>query len=337
MSERATNKSDNSPSKIVSHVRAFREARTILTAFELDLFTIIGKGGKSSEEIARKAGTDGRATDRLLNALAASGYVDKKGGKFSNTALSFRYLVRGEPEYMGGLMHQADLWHTWSTLTDAVRAGSSVLSRGPVNAKDGRWLESFIAAMHMRATHQAPAIAKLIDMTGVGRILDVGGGSGIFSMAFVRSAEGLNSVVFDLPDVVELTRMYVESEKLSSRIAVAAGDYTIDTLGTGFDLVFMSAVIHSNSVDTNKKLFRKAFGALNPGGRLIVLDFIMDQDRLSPAEGAYFSLNMLVGTPEGDTFTESEIRGWMEEAGFSDVERTATGFGTDLMSGSKRR
>lgn len=337
MSEQTIAGGENiSRSKIMNTVYAFREARAMLTAYELGLFTIIGGGQKSSEEIARKAGTDGRATDRLLDALAASGYINKKEGEFSNTPLSSRYLVKGKPEYMGGLMHQADLWHTWSTLTDAVRSGSSVISRSPVNLSDHRWLESFIAAMHMRARHQAPEIVELIDLTGVKRVLDVGGGSGIFSMAFVRSLEGLNSVVFDLPNVTELTRRYIESEKLSDRITVSAGDYTTDPLGTGFDLVFMSAVIHSNSVDTNKRLFRKAFDALNPGGRLVVLDFIMDGDRVSPAVGAYFSLNMLVGTPEGDTYTESEIRGWMGNIGFKDVGRIETEFGTDLMSARKK-
>lgn len=331
-----SNKSNVSPSKITESVFAFRVARVILTAYELDLFTIIGNGHKSSGEIARHAGTDSRATDRLLNALSASGYLRKKDGKFSNTPLAARYLVKGEPDYMGGLMHQASLWNTWSTLTDAVRVGSSVLSRGPVDEREDDWLESFIAAMHTRARRQAPAVVELINLRGVRRVLDVGGGSGVFSMAFVRANKNISAVVFDLPNVTTLTRSYIESENLRSRVDVTQGDYTTDPLGSGFDLVFMSAVIHSNSPDTNRQLFAKAYDALNPGGRLVVLDFIMDDDRVSPAVGAYFSLNMLVGTAEGDTFTESEIREWMKNSGFAGIRRTATRFGTDLMIGKKR-
>jgi SAM-dependent methyltransferase len=324
-----------SSQRITDTVYAFREARVLLTAFELDIFTVIGDEPKSSEEIARRAGTNPRATDRLLNALCASGYLRKKPGLFSNALLASRFLVRGKPEYLGGLMHQVHLWDTWSTLSEAVRSGTRALERGPSSERGTNWLEAFIAAMHMRAMHQAPAIVKLIDLKNVSRVLDVGGGSGAFSFAFVRAKKGLSATVFDLTGVVRLTQGYIEAESLGNSISVAAGDYTVDGLGKGFDLVFMSAIIHSNSARTNRELFGKAFEALNPGGRLVVSDFIMNEDRTSPAMGAYFSLNMLVGTAEGDTYTESEVRGWMEEAGFKKVSRTKTEMGADLLTGTK--
>ena len=329
-------KSDISPSAIMDSVYAFREARVLLTAFELDLFSHLGDGWKSSEEAALMAQTNPRATDRLLNALCASGFLAKKKGKFSNTPLTSRFLVKGKPDYLGGLMHQVSLWNTWSTLTNAVRRGSSVVVREPAAGSGVNWLEAFIAAMHMRAAHQAPAIVKLIDLKGVKRVLDVGGGSGVFSMAFVRLRKGISAVVFDLPNVINLTKGYIDAENLGNLISVVGGDYTVDPLINGFDLVFMSAIIHSNSTEINKQLFRKAFEALNPNGRLIVLDYIMNDDRTSPAAGAYFSLNMLVGTREGDTFTESEVRAWMEEAGFKKISKMKTQFGTSLLTGIKK-
>lgn len=328
-------KKNQSPSAIMEAVYAFREARILLTAFELDLFTIIGDERKTSGEIARAAGTDVRATDRLLNAVCASGYLVKSDGKFSNTPLTAGCMVRGRPGYLGGLMHHVSLWDTWSTMTDAVRTGTLGRRRGTINESGEEWLEAFISAMHMRATRQAPEIVKLIDLKGVNRVLDVGGGSGAFSMAFVRAKEDIKAVVFDLPNVVKLTQRYIDAENLGNRIAVTEGDYTSDALRNGFDLVFMSAVIHSNSSDTNSALFKKAFNALNRNGRLVVLDFIMNEDRTSPAVGAYFSLNMLVGTSDGDTYTESEIRGWMENAGFGGIARTNTPFGTDFITGTK--
>ena len=188
----------------------------------------------------------------------------------------------------------------------------------------------------MRATRQAPAIVKLISLKEVKRVLDVGGGSGVFSMAFVRARKGITAVVFDLPNVINLTKSYIDAENLGNLISVAGGDYTVDPLVNGFDLIFMSAIIHSNSPEINKQLFRKAFEALNPDGRLVVLDYIMNDDRTSPMAGAYFSLNMLVGTPEGDTYTESEVRGWMEDVGFKNISKMKTQFGTDLLIGMKR-
>jgi SAM-dependent methyltransferase len=325
-----------SPSTIMDSVYAFREARVLLTAFELDLFSLLGDGWKSSEEAAQLAETNPRATDRLLNALCASGYLVKKKGEFSNTPLTSRFLVKGEPDYLGGLMHQVSLWNTWSTLTDAVRMGSSVVVRDPVSGHGVDWLEAFIAAMHMRAIRQAPAIVRLINLKGVKRVLDVGGGSGVFSMAFVRARKGITAVIFDLANVARLTKAYIDAENLGNLISVVGGDYTMDPLVSGIDLVFMSAVIHSNSSEINRRLFRKAFEALNPEGRLVVLDYIMNGDRTSPAVGAYFSLNMLVGTREGDSYTESEVRGWMEDAGFKKISKTKTQFGTDLMTGRRR-
>jgi SAM-dependent methyltransferase len=154
-------------------------------------------------------------------------------------------------------------------------------------------------------------------------------------MAFARARRGITAVVFDLPDVVPLTRGYIQAEGLSAEVETTAGDYLRDPIGTGYDLVFMSAVIHSNSPDENRLLFRKAAEALVPGGRLVVVDFLMEEDRSGPPQAALFALNMLVGTPAGDTYTESEVRSWMAEAGFRDMRRIDSATGTNLVIGTK--
>ena len=332
----ANEKEDLSPSRILETVYRFRDARVLLTAFELDVFTAIGNSPRSAAELSQALKTNERATDRLLDALCGMGILKKKHGKFSNTSLSARFLVEGNPDYMAGLMHSVHLWRTWSTLTDAVRAGTTVVQREAVNERGVNWLDAFIAAMHMRAYKQAPALVKLLDLRGVRRVLVVGGGSGAYSMAFVRAKKEIHATVFDLPNVVPLTSGYIESEKLADRISTVAGDYEVDSLGTGFDLVFLSAIIHSNSVDINKQLVRKAYDALNPNGQLVIQDHVMDEDRTAPLAGTFFALNMLVGTRAGDTFTESEIRSWMEEAGFKNIRRKDDPVSTGLMMGRKK-
>jgi SAM-dependent methyltransferase len=321
---------------ILDTVYAFRSARVLLTAYELGVFTAIGDSSKAAAEVAVLIKANEGATDRLMNALCGMGLLKKKSGKFSNTPLSARFLVEGKPDYLAGLMHSAHLWRTWSTLTDAVRAGTSVAQREVVNERGVNWLDAFIAAMHMRAYKQAPALVKLLDLRGVRRVLDVGGGSGAYSMAFVRAKKGMNATVFDLPNVVPLTSRYIETEKLADKISTVAGDYEVDSLGTGFDIVFLSAIIHSNSVDVNEQLVKKAYEALNPNGQLVIQDHIMDEDRTGPLAGALFSLNMLVGTQSGTTFTESEIRSWMEKAGFRNIRRKDNLVTTGLMIGRKR-
>ena len=323
-----------SPRNIMEMASAFQRSRVLLTAYELDIFSALGENRKSAADVAGRIDTDERATDRLMNALCAIGLLEKQDGKFSNTPLSSRFLVPDSPEYLSGLMHTAHLWPTWSTLTQAVRQGRSVDTQ-QINERGDAWLEAFIAAMHARAQAHAPAIADMLDLSGVSRVLDVGGGSGVYAMAFVRAGTGATATVFDLPNVIPLTARYIAEAGLSDRMDTVTGDYTADDLGTGFDLVFLSAIVHINSYDQNQALIRKCANALNPRGQVVVQDFIMDDGRTSPAFGAFFALNMLTGTDAGDTYTESEVRAWMETAGLSDVARKPTGFGADLVIGKK--
>jgi len=323
-----------SPDSIGEIARAFQRSRVLLTAYELELFTALGEESKSAIEVADMLGTDGHATERLMNALCAIGILEKKKGKFSNTPLASRFLIKGKPDFMAGMMHLVNLWDTWSTLTQAVRHGKSILDKH-VNETGEKWLSAFIAAMHARAYNQATALVDMLELSDVSRVLDIGGGSGAHSMAFVRARQGIRSRVFDLPNVISLTKNYIEQESLSDKVETAVGDYNIDNLGSGFDLVFLSAIIYSNAIEENRKLIRKCSKALNPGGQVVVQDFIMDEDRTSPPLGALFSLNMLVGTESGDTYTESEVRMWMEAANLSNIIRKDTAFGTTLIIGRK--
>lgn len=322
------------PRPLMELATAFQRSRPLLTAFELGLFTVINEEERTSEEAAAALGTDPRATDRLMNALTALGLLEKRQGTFRNAPLAATFLVKGRPGYLAGLGHTNHLWDTWSQMTDVVRAGHPT----DIDATADRgedWLRPFIAAMHARASQTAAAAVGLLDLEGVNRVLDVGGGSGAYAMAFARARRGISAVVFDLPNVVPLTRMYVAQAGLAAEVSTVSGDYLTASLGEDFDLVFMSAVIHSNAVDDNRLLFRKAAQALNPGGRLVVQDFLMNEERDGPLMPALFALNMLVGTPEGDTFTESEVRAWMEEAGFHAIERKDTAHGTSLVIGRR--
>jgi len=311
---------------------AFQESRVLLTAHELGLFTAVGAGKHTSSGIASLLGTDPRATDRLMNALCAMGLLAKENGRFSNSQAALQYLVSESPGYIGGLMHTVHLWDTWTTLTEAVRTGTCVPLRG-FNERGDEWLTAFISAMHDRAVRQAPAVVGGIDLTNVTRVLDVGGGSGAYAMAFARAKEGLSATVFDLPNVIPLTRSFIEREGLARRVNTVSGNYLRDDLGAGFDLVFLSAIIHSNSPSENAGLMLKCARALRPGGSVVVQDFIMDEERVAPSHGALFALNMLVGTDAGDTYTEAEVSGWLTAAGLSGVSRRGTPFGTSQIVG----
>jgi SAM-dependent methyltransferase len=317
-------------------VSSFQQSRALLTAYEVGLFTSLEDRARSSAEAADALKTDPRATDRLMNVLVAMGLLTKSGDRYRNGSFAARYLVRDSPEYMAGLMHSVHLWRTWSTLTDAVRAGHAVTERDP-GAAGGVWREAFIAAMHSRASQHAPTVVASLDLTGVARVIDVGGGSGAFATAFVRAKCDLRATVFDLPDIVPITRRYVDEDGFADRIDIVTGDLTRDELGRGFDLVFISAIVHSFPPDENRRLMKKSAAALNPGGQVVVQEFLMNDDRTGPLSAALFALNMLVATPAGDTYTESEVRSWMTDAGFGAIERRDMPFGTGLVIGRLSR
>jgi predicted O-methyltransferase YrrM len=315
-------------------VYGFRRSRIILTAFELGLFPKLADKSMSSERLAKIIGADARATDRLLNALCVLGLVKKNNGEFANTRIACDFLVAGEPQFMAGLTHTASQWQTWHTLSQAVRRGTSVMDR-KAGSGSGKKLQGFIAAMHERASAQAPGIVKLLDLENVSRILDVGGGSGAYAMALARAKKSIRAVVFDLPEVLPLTRNYVRQAGLLSRCDFIGGDFHCDDWGKGYDLVLLSAIVHMNSPEENQRLIARAAKSLRRGGQLVIQDFIMRPDRTRPAAGAFFALSMLVTTAKGDTFTAGEVSGWMRAAGLKKIVHQATPFDASLLIGRK--
>lgn len=308
------------PNTIREFAASFQKSRILLSGFELDIFTAIAESGSSNDQIAKHLLLDEHACERLLNALVSLGFLDKKNSLFFNTTESFTFLSKKSPDYLGGLMHSNHLWNTWSNLTQVVKTGISA-HPSEINVRGEEWLFSFISAMHDRAKKQAPQQLKNIDLAGVLSALDVGGGSGAYSMEFVSKKTDIEATVFDLPNVIPITKKFLYKEGFSDKIKTHSGDYTTDNLPKGFDLVFMSAIIHSNPLEINRDLIKKCFDSLNKKGRIIIQDWIMNNDRTQPLAGAVFAINMLVGTEAGDCFTEEEVTGMLIGAGFKNISK----------------
>lgn len=322
------------PDELMRTMRAFQESRVLLTALELDVFTALGSGA-TAPDVAKRLKTDPRATEMLLNALVSMELLSKSGGRFSNTPDTAKFFAAGSPHNARlAMMHTVHLWDTWSTLTDCVRAGTSVTRlEEPTHGDD--WTEAFIAAMHYLAPGTAPSVIEAVGLQGVRRMLDLGGGSGAYSIAFAQASPQLQIEILDLPDVLPLTERYVRQAGLSDRIKLRPGDLLHDIFSTGFDLVLLSAICHSFSPEQNCDLFRRACQALVPGGRIVVREFILDPDRTSPRWAALFSLNMLVGTESGASYSEADYAAWLREAGFTDVHRVNLPGPSGLMIGKR--
>jgi SAM-dependent methyltransferase len=308
------------PDDLAQTIRGFQDSRAILTAIELDAFTAVAEAdGISAAQAAAKMGTDPHATEMLLHALAALGLLSKRNGTFHNTLLSARYFVAGSPDdSRAATMHTAHLWHRWSTLTDCVREGTSVARREPREVDD-RWTRPFIAAMHRNARERAPHVVRAVGTAGVRRMLDVGGGSGAYSIAFAQASAELHAEVLDRLDVLAIAQGHIDRAGLAARVTTRVGDLRTDAFGEGYDLVLVSAICHMLGPEENRDLMRRCRQALAPGGRVVIQDFILEEDKTAPKMAALFSLNMLVGTERGASYNQSEYAAWLGEAGFREV------------------
>jgi len=320
------------PEDINSLMRGFMESRAILSAIELDLFTAVG-GGASAEQAAAKAGTHPRATESLLNALVAVRVLKKEEGLFSNTPMADRYLREGAPEdSRTALMHVVHLWPRWSTLTDCVKKGTSVSLEKPRTEKQ---TQSFIAAMHKNASFRARHVVGVLDLKGVTKVLDLGGGSGAYAMEFARKSPEIEATVFDLPAVIPLAQSYIAEAGLQDKVKTIVGNMMEDDLGTGHDLVLISAICHMWSPEENVRLFERIRDSLAPGGRVVIQDFVMDDDKTAPRFGALFALNMLVNTRGGGSYSGAEYVEWLGRAGFENAGVMKLPGPTDLVIGTK--
>ena len=323
------------PMEIREMAAAFQKSRIVLTAYELDIFSMIGEKSHDAETLSKALNLNKNATERLLNALVALKLLEKNHGSYSNSKDSLMFLSKGSPAYLAGLMHTNHLWDTWSHLTDVVKTGKAAHDE-EINDRGEDWLEAFIGAMHDRGNKQARAQISTIDLKGVESILDVGGGSGCYCMAFLGRKPELKTVVFDLPKVIPISKKIVEKEGFSGRIEHHVGNYETDELPKGFDLVFLSAIIHSNSYETNSKLVKKCHRSLNPNGKIVIQDWIMNEAKTEPVQGAIFSINMLVGVEGGDCYSENEVSTWLIDAGFSDISKVDLESGIGQVMGLKK-
>ena len=178
-------------------------------------------------------------------------------------------------------------------------------------------------------------VLRTMGLDGVKRMLDVGGGSGAYSIAAARASEKLQAEVFDLPTVIPITQGHIKEAGLSDRVTTRTGDMRKDDLGSGFDLVFISAICHMNSPEENIELLKKSHKALSEKGRIVIQDFILNNDKTSPPTAALFALNMLVGTRGGSSYSEAEYADWMKKTGFKDFKLIRIPGPTALMVGTR--
>jgi SAM-dependent methyltransferase len=299
------------------------EARIVQTAVELAIFDALEGSALTSEAVAHRLELEPKATELLLNALAALDLVHKQAELFSLAVAAQKYLLRSSPFYVGDMIRfESSVWNCWEKLPQAIRSGQPVR---PANMyqDDPRETEIFINAMDslVNARGDAEVITRAIKWDGIKELLDVGSGPASYPIHLCRKYPELRVTIFDLPGTLAITQRYVREAAMTERIRLIAGDYRNDPIPGSYDMVFLSNIIHGEGERENLSLIDKLAGNLKPGGRLVVKDHILDDSRTTPPVGAIFSLLMLLTTAAGRCYSFNEIKLWMERAGLTNIEQ----------------
>jgi SAM-dependent methyltransferase len=291
-------------------------------AIQLDVFTALdAEKGISAKNLARKLQCDERAFAMLVSALLSLGFLD---GDYHGLILpesSRLYLSRASDQYVGYIVkHHANIMPAWIKLAEVVRNGRSTRESSS-DTQNASEREAFLMGMFNVAMVQAEKIAQAFDLDGRKRLIDVGGGPGTYATFFCMANPALSATIFDRPTSESFALGIVRRFGLESRVTFMGGDFLRDDLPTGYDVAWLSQVLHGETPADAAKLVVKAAKTLNPGGLLAVQEFVVDDDRRGPTHPVLFSLNMLVETQGGQAYTESEIRTMLRDAGAVSVRK----------------
>jgi len=295
------------------------EAKIFLCSVKLDIYSPLSEGPKQAAQIAEETRTDPEALERLLIALVSIGLLKRSESAFANIPQLAEFLVKSSPFYMGELMLLQDAeWDHWGKLEEIVRTGRPSV-KGNIFMNRPEIGATVLRVLDRMAKRVAPGLAEKIDLSAYQSFLDVGGGAGTFSIAFCKRYPHLKATLFDLPKTLEVTRRNVEKEKLEERISFVGGNFNEDQLPEGFDVVFLSDILHYQTEEENAALFQKLYGSVKPGGVIVVKDMFMNGDDGNPGWNAVFSIHMMVYSEKGRCFKDQSIRCWLARAGFENV------------------
>ncbi|MBS1259389.1 MAG: 3-hydroxy-5-methyl-1-naphthoate 3-O-methyltransferase [Candidatus Scalindua arabica] len=331
-------KSSLSPLSYLNEISySYWKAQVLFVAVDMDMFTLTAGNGKSCKAIAKKLRTDLRATEMILNALVSLEFLRKIKEVYRNTDISNRYLVKGSPLYQGDRIHHFhNMLDYWSKLSDAVKTGKPTAYDDAEEKVDEKRLREFIRAMHNIGVVQAGEIRKKLNLKKYYSLLDLAGGQGTYAVRFAKENPKLKAVVFDLPEVIKITREHIKESGMKGKVTAKAGDCLKDSFGKGmYDIVFVSNLLHIYKPVENRKILKKCWDSLLKKGIVVVQEFVLNSAKTQPLFGSLFSLNMLMGTHRGSSYSYVEMKEWLKDVGFKNVKRVDLDLDSGLVIGHK--
>ena len=289
-------------------------------AVKLDVFTVIGDGQLSGNEISRQINATQRGVERLLDALVAMELLVKVDEIYANSPSGQTFLSKNSAQYIGHIiMHHHHLMESWSKLDQAVQSGMPVRSRSSFSKEE--WRESFLMGMFNLAMGLAPQLVPQIDLSTRKHLLDLGGGPGTYAIHFCLNNPGLRAAVYDLPTTRPFAEKIIKQFNLSDRIDFRDGDYLTDPIEEHYDAAWLSHILHGEGPEECRMIIQKAVDALDPQGTIIIHEFILNNSMDGPLFPALFSLNMLLGTDSGQAYSEQQLTDMLLAAGVNNIRR----------------
>ncbi len=296
---------------------AYWESAALMAAVELEIFTAIAHGHDTVEQVAKAVGISARNAERLLTALSAMTLLSREGERFANAPDVQRFLVKDSGRYAGPwMLFTKPRWPAFGELSTRLRAKTENRLGAYENfsVDDAR---RYHAATYSIGMGAARLFSRSVDLGGRKLLLDLGGGSGAYSIIATKTYPGLKAIVFDLPPVAVVAREYIEANGSTDRVSAVAGDFTRDDFPSGVDVVVMASNLPQYEPALIKLVVAKAFASLVPGGEMHLIGETLDDDRSGPLSAALWGLNEAVQGSTGMAHTESEVKGYLQEAGFT--------------------
>jgi len=298
----------------------FQPSLVLMTANQLGIFDQISNSPASAQQVAKALKLSQRGTERLLNALSGLDIISKDKDQFHLSKSSRSYLSEsGDHSLKNIISVYSQQLSIWKKMPEFVKSGKPIQDFMQVLDKDSRMARGFIDGMHKKGMQATWLIARKIPVGEARRLLDVGGGPGTYTLEWAKIHNNLHGTIFDIPSVVNITKEYIKRYHLEDRIKTKAGDFIKDDLGDGYDLILLANILHLYDAETGRNLVKKAFKALQPGGRILVHGFCTDEDQTGPIEDVLFGLGMALFYEGGASHSIREKISWLEDAGLTDI------------------
>jgi precorrin-6B methylase 2 len=310
------------PGPIMQLATGYWGPAVMLAANKLGLFPLIAEQPRSNTAIAEKLGLDVRALNILLDACCALGLTEKVEGGYRASTLSSAYLTPGKPGYLGNAIGwSADQYEAWGRLAETVKSGQPAVPPKDHLGGDPGQTRAFVMGMYDRAMGMARGVLDFLDLEGCHSLLDVGGGSGAYSMLLAGKFKDLHATILDLPGIVEIAKDLITEQGYAERVSVTPGDAKLGNYGAEmYDAVLFSGVLHQMSPKTIVEMLEGAYRALKTAGKVIISDMMLEEDKTQPIFSALFSVQMLLTSNEGAVFSAKECEMWLGMAGFSKMQ-----------------